>query len=307
VPRKVRDDARAEAISPDGRVALTRNHPGSNRTDHPAFSAEEIWLTGPNGEQAQRFLTAQDSHHTFDVVRWSPDGRMLAYENIHQLDNKIDQSIQVTDLSTKSTTTVLSNPQLGEFLWLPEGRILYSVTDIDGKSQNLWAMNVSKKGIPKSEPNQLTSWAGFFVGALSATADGKQLTFVRTSFSSSVFVAEFDRSGPSLKAPRRLTFADAIELPFDWTADGTSVVFASNRNGHWGVFKQRLDQDSAETVVSGIEGAEAISPRVSPDGRWVVYSEVESLDFIFQSLGSSPMRIMRVTVTGGSPELIFSA
>jgi serine/threonine protein kinase len=307
VPHKVRDGARAWVISPDGRrIAFTRNHPVAGAPDTTAFSSDEIWLMGPNGEQAEQFLSAPDSHHTFDEMQWSPDGLRLAYEYIDQVEgqNTLNQTIQTRDLKGKSTTTILSNPQLGDFLWLPDDRILYSVREPDGKTDNLWVVDVNKAGEPQDDPHQVTSWAGFAVGGLRATLDGKQLTFVKSLFSSSVYVAEFDKNGPTLKPPRRLTFFDAIEMPFDWSADGKSIVFMSNRNGHWSVFKQNLDQDSAEIIAAGSDGAEAVAPRVSPDGTWVMYSEIQKLEL---SLASWWTRVMRVPIGGGSPEFLFSA
>jgi Tol biopolymer transport system component len=77
----------------------------------------------------------------------------------------------------------------------------------------------------------------------------------------------------------------------------------SDRNGHWGVFKQTLDQDSAEALVTGAQNAEADSPRISPDGTWLLYQELaEKTERLW------PMaRLMRIPVNGGPPELVFSA
>ncbi len=103
--------------------------------------------------------------------------------------------------------------------------------------------------------------------------------------------------------PRRITFTEADELPAAWTADSKAVIFFSDRNGHWGVFKQPLDQDSVEVLVTGAKGAEADSPRVSADGTWLLYQELtEKTDRLW------PMaRLMRVPINGGLPEFVFSA
>jgi len=63
-----------------------------------------------------------------------------------------------------------------------------------------------------------------------------------------------------------------------------------------------LDQDVAQVVVPGSPGIENYSPKLSPDGLWIVYIEVPR---VVWSLSQG--RVMRVPVNGGSPEEIFSA
>jgi Tol biopolymer transport system component len=86
-----------------------------------------------------------------------------------------------------------------------------------------------------------------------------------------------------------------------WTADGTAIVLMAERSGHWSVSKQNLNSDSAEVIVSGKEGAEVDSPRVSSDGSWIFYLEVPT-----QGWTVAPSRLMRVPVQGGSPEFMLS-
>jgi serine/threonine protein kinase/dipeptidyl aminopeptidase/acylaminoacyl peptidase len=303
-PHKIRDDAMAQAVSPDGqRIAFTRKHPVSAESDS-AFAGEEIWLMGPNGEQPQLFLSAPDVHTSFDVVKWSPDGKRLAYESIGALDaqNKQQQLIQSRDLSSSSLTTIVSNPALGIYEWLPDGRILFSVMGEDRISDNLWQIEVKlSSGAPSGQPTQITHWAGFHIVDFNATADGKHLAFLKATSVFSVYVADFDKNHSALKAPpRRLTLADTINWPTDWTADGESVLFYSFRNGHLNVFKQALDRDNEETLVPGVDGAEAGGPRLSPDGKWIVYFEAKTV-------GRKAFRVMRVPVDGGSPEFILAA
>ncbi len=68
-----------------------------------------------------------------------------------------------------------------------------------------------------------------------------------------VYLAEFFAKGPRLGTPRRLTLDDADDLPFDWTPDDKAVLFISNRTGTsniFNIFRQRIDETSAEMVVS---------------------------------------------------------
>ena len=94
--------------------------------------------------------------------------------------------------------------------------------------------------------------------------------------------------------------SESQSLPAAWTADSKAVLFTSDRNGKMGIFKQGLEQDAAETVVSGSEAA--YTPRLSPDGSWVLYTIAPT-----EAGYSAPQRLMRVPVNGGPPELLLKA
>lgn len=73
VPQKVRDDANAESVSPDGsRIAFTMNlgKPGGH----------EVWLTDSKGNQPTRVFET-NANEWVRFVKWSPDGRVyLTYD-----------------------------------------------------------------------------------------------------------------------------------------------------------------------------------------------------------------------------------
>jgi len=310
-PHKIRDDAWAWAVSPDGlRIAFTRNHPASVASGQAAFLNEEIWLMSSNGEHPEQFLSASDRRDAFYNVQWSPDGKRLAYDFAQRNDeqNRLEQVIQTRDLNSQSLTAVLSSPQLQDFRWLADGRILYSLAEEDRTSDNLWEIRVdTSTGAARGQPRELSNWAGFHIGSLCATADVKHVAFLKFSSFYSVYVGEFDKGGATLKPPRRLTFTEAIDLPLDWTPDGKAAIIASNRTGHWSILKQALDQDFAETIVPGKEGAQAMGAHLSPDGKWIVYSEYQNIPQPEHISLTALQRIMRVPLAGGPPEFIFSA
>jgi Tol biopolymer transport system component len=79
------------------------------------------------------------------------------------------------------------------------------------------------------------------------------------------------------------------------------VLFLSDRNGPQDIFRQALDQDSAEAIVTGPE--EKNGPRLSPDGSWVLYS----LTNAGNTGTSAATRVMRIPTPGGPPELVLTA
>ena len=82
-------------------------------------------------------------------------------------------TLETIDLSNGTARRLLSNEEMKEFLWLPQGRILYTACrpDIHGFSCNYWEMRVNPDtGEPLGGQRPLTQWAGFYMANTGATA-----------------------------------------------------------------------------------------------------------------------------------------
>src|SRR5205814_4554579 len=112
-----------------------------------------------------------------------------------------------------------------------------------------------RTGQASGTPERLTDWAGFCMTELNGTADGKRLSFLKFSIPRIFYVADFDARALQLSAPSRLTKGESQEIPSAWTADSSSVLFADFRDGGWRVFRQRLDDELAQPVISSFEDA----------------------------------------------------
>jgi serine/threonine protein kinase len=305
-PQKLRDNAFAWSISPDGSAIAFTTNPGP-------VGDREVWLMDVNGENARQ-LYEGDGRTAFMRLEWSPDGRRLAYDRLHRAPQKFERTLESRDLKGGPITTILADGLPQDFYWLPDGRMIYALSerDLAGYTCNYWQMRLdTRTGAPLEKARRVTDWAGFCVDGTKATADSKRLTFLRWSEQRSVYVADLEAGGKRLAAPRSLTLTENQELSTAWTADGKAVLFESNRNGKWGIFKQRLDQDTAQPVVTGLDNAPdyivseaegAAVPRVSPDGNWVLY-----LVYPEQHGSSTPVRLMRAPINGGPSELVLSA
>jgi len=292
-PHKLRDNAAPASTSPDGSIIAFL-------TDNDRDGFREIWLMDTNGEHARKLYRAE-KNSTFVFPKWSPDGRRLLYEEDRQRGDKVEKTLETRDLDGGPITTVLSDARLGDYHWLPDGRIIYSLDeysirgpDINGGSCNFWEIRVEPgTGKPIGNPHQLTDWAGFCMGASTATSDGKRLVFNKWWSQDIVYVADLVRNNRGQTNPRRLTLSDGREHPAGWTADGKSIVFVSHRNGSWGIFNQSPGDESAKTILAGLTNM--VEARVSPDGGWVLYQ-----DFPTQTTG----RLMRIPIAGGYPQLV---
>jgi len=192
---------------------------------------------------------------------------------------------------------MVSDPALQDFCWLHDGRLIYSKSEPQNEvDDNFWQMRVNTvTGEPTSKPRRFTNWAGFQLTGLTPTADGKRLAFLKRTFHGNVYVGELQANGTRLKSPRRLTFGEYDDAPYEWTRDSKAVVFESFRDGRWEILKQALDQDSAETLVTNKNYS---VPRLSADGFWVLYSVWPG--------PTSPFDLMRVPASGGRPQLVMT-
>jgi Tol biopolymer transport system component len=297
----LRDNAWASSISPDG--SLIAYH---SSMDY--YGGPDVWTMNERGEDARKILTAEGDNG-FNRVMWSADGKRIAYVLQRPNDNP---EVQTYDLQSKKTTSVFSNRQLMDVYWLRDGRLIFSVvrdpstgdttTPAPSTSDSdLWAMALDPAtGYATGPARQITNWPGFSFLNFSATVDSKRLVFLKYNYEADVFVAEVDPKVTRLTGMRRLTLDEHNDLPTAWTGDNKSVVFFSDRNGFTNLFRQALDETSAEALTSGPEYK--WGPRLSSDGKWIHYLSGKTPPFMLVS----HVNLMRVPVNGGAPQLILS-
>jgi Tol biopolymer transport system component len=301
-PRKFRDNAWGQSISPDGStIAFT--------AERSAMGDREIWLVGTSGENPRKLVTG-DEGAGYAQVAWSPGGRRIAYLKFQQTFDAFRCALENRDLQGGAAVTILTDKNLCQnsqgFWWAPDGRLIYSLAEPspNQNDSNLWESRVdAATGQPQGAPARTTNLADFSFAYTSGTADGKKLAFLRMSYQSDVYVAELQSGGKRLTPPRRLTLSDRNDWPTAWTADSRAVIFWSDRNGLNQIFRQNIDQDTAETIAAGQE--DYWLPRVSADGALVL--------FMATPPGSSPSRPMahrsrflRVPINGGSPQELMA-
>ena len=162
---------------------------------------------GPNGEDARK-LVSSHGKTLFRSIQWSPDNSRIAYSGIHPA-SKSPYAPDVETIALKGGPRPLScRISVGaEFRWIPDGRIIYTRPEAapNNRDANLWAVKVDPKtGMPQSRPRQITSLPGFGMGNLSASSDGKKLTFQKSSQRNDVYIGRLKADG-QLETPRRLT------------------------------------------------------------------------------------------------------
>jgi DNA-binding winged helix-turn-helix (wHTH) protein/Tol biopolymer transport system component len=295
-PRMLMDNAAAGAVSPDGlRIAYL---PGPN-------FGNELWLMDSDGTNPRKIAAAEKPGGDIWHVVWSPGGQRIAYTESHGLagPTPVEESFSLLtrDANGGDLNVVLNDSRLKPALsWAADGRILFAYSEdptSEHSDQAVYSIRVDERtGKATGQPQTVTSGQGRVWG-LSVTSNGKRLVLWRDSTQPQVFIAEFGAGSRRPKTPRRLTLDANGNIAETWTADSKAVIFVSNRNGTWKLFKQAIDETTAEVLV---EGRSLFLPRLSPDGSQVLYlSDPQPAD------SSLPVSIMRKPLAGGPPQLVL--
>ena len=291
-PQKIVDHAADASVSPDGTLVAFGREDLERKT-------VEIWLVNANGESPRRIRAASEPNQSYFGPVWSSNGQRLFY--FHN-----GREIESCDLRGEKVTTIFSSKEncgLWSYCLAPEGRILFVLYESQPASltADLWEIKAdTATGRPLSEARRLTQWSTFAsaqVDALSITADGKNLVMRKGHAQADVYVADLEPGGKAMKTPRRLTIDEADDAAWDWTADSRAVLFTSNRNGNWDIFRQDISQTEAEAVVASPENEK--HPNLSPDGAFILY-------LVSEKTSHTATRLMRVPVGGGPPELVLT-
>jgi Tol biopolymer transport system component len=76
-------------------------------------------------------------------------------------------------------------------------------------------------------------------------------------------------------AQKRLSDQPNLQVPEQWSPDGSTLIFSQNVAGNWGIWKTSAAELAEHEEVLNTPAFEA-SPRLSPDGRWLAYMSGES-------------------------------
>ncbi len=297
-PLKLMDKAAAGLVSPDGsRIAYLSELP----------SGSELWLMNADGANPRR-IAAPDKPpdslwNWIYPLAWSPAGRRIAYLECHR-DVAPDPAEGLCSLRTQNAgggdLTILSDdPGIRPALyWASDGRIFYAYSGDPGgerNDQDVYSIRVDERtGKAVGSPLQVTKGQGR-VGDLSANSDGKRLVFTRQNTADQVFITEIEADTNRLQSPQHLTLDANGNVPSAWTYDSKAVLFVSNRNGRWTIFKQAIDETTADVLV---EGHGLYLPRLSPDGSQVLYLS-------YPPNSSLPVSLMRKPLEGGPAQTVL--
>jgi Tol biopolymer transport system component/DNA-binding winged helix-turn-helix (wHTH) protein len=281
-------DAMEPSFSPDGNsIAFVRD--GKN-------GARGIYTAAVGSDQF-----VQLTHHDGDCCpSWSPDGRLVAYsrfENntytIHvvsadggaELKRIAEKTLAPTAAAYAPATTSNDRqldtngviPQHGELDWFPDGKsIAFAAT---GGIYRLTLRDSSVLRLTQSPP-LAQDWGPVF------SPEGDRVLFVRTrDVGSPDEIWVTPATGGN--ATRVLSERGRVVSPPQWSSDGRSVIYASNRSGHPALWRASLDTPDSMVQIGEV-GSPAWDPSVSRRGYRMAYERVmRSLSIWQMDLSSS--------------------
>lgn len=250
------------AISPDGRrIAFLWSREG--------VSPPGVWVKEISGE-SPRALTAVEGHHSSPA--WSSDGRRLAYLRVGRTATQILIADAVT--GTEQIVSELAPPNYGYdnrlLDWSPDGQWLV-VSHAPKPDQPLALLLVSAS---TGERRSLTDPGPRISGDVEPrfSPDGKTIAFVRMIHRShqELFLVPA-AGGPA----RQLTSYGRQITGVDWTRDGRALVYASDRNGEFRLWRMPLGPSGpGKPAAIGIYGQFPIHVSLARRFDSLVYSHL---------------------------------
>lgn len=143
-------------------------------------------------------------------------------------------------------------------------------THTNGKSQQL---NISIFADARTT-NERNVPVGGGVGNMRVSPNGKEVAYL---FRGDVFVSNADGSGT-----KQVTKTPEAETDISWHTDGRMLVYGSERNGKWNIYKSEIVRKEepyffASTLIKESElviGAKSVlNPELSPNGKELAYVE----------------------------------
>jgi Tol biopolymer transport system component/DNA-binding winged helix-turn-helix (wHTH) protein len=290
-PRKLIDEGRSPSISPDGsQIALVAG----------PETRQEIWIAQSDGQRAHRLSTTDGSF--VGQIAWSPNLKRIAYvSGKYRHDWYPETRIETINLADGQRRVLLTQTGLGPgLIWTPDGRLLFSAQEPSPgqDDSNVWSVRIDEAAGTIWGPRQRVTSTPGHVGEMTRSADGRRLSIAKYTLQPDVYISELRNPELRLSTPRRLTLDDRIDFPYSWTPDSKAVIFASDRDGSYHIFKQGIDRAEPELLVGG--SADATLPRLSPDGSTVL--------FLVQRIpgdSTQNVQMMRVPLTGGPPQFVL--
>ncbi len=293
----LREQARGALASPAGRQIAFLNVDGS-----------EVWVMAADGGAGRRLLAASTGQQIVSLV-WLP-GNLLGVQERRlrpaaagvDPEEAAEHALLAIDPAT-ARQAGRTKVWMREAMATGDGRLIFLRPYFDRnryiQQDQVWEAAVEPTTGAVRLPGRMVAdlanpvVSSEHVRGLSVTAGGREMVLLRYNDAVSVYTAEFSRRPYRVGPARRLTFDARSSYPHAWTIDGQSIVFESNRNGNYDIYRLALDERAPRVLVAS--PVWEFMPQATPDGKWVLYHRRLG----DRAQGNVRYRLGRVSVDGG--------
>ena len=303
-PRELVEQSEAGTVSPDGSKIAYLLGDGK-------INSSQLWLMNADGSQPGKL---RDIGGFSYALTWSPGALRLAYVKAMYWPGRTEEAqIESYELATGQTQLMLSDYRLdGGLTWSRDGRIFFTRDDENSNSEsNVWSVHVDEQsGKTWGEPTQVTTGPDYKPRP-EISADGKHLTFLRSNIAPTIYVADLDPRSKTVEKLQRLTLDESRSRPYEWTPDGKGVLYISDRDGKFHIYRQRIGAASPDLLVEGHDSPSIL--RLNPDGTEIFYNVQATHPENATPSPRSPgferekVGLMRAPIAGGAGQLLLEA
>lgn len=263
------------SVSTTGNALLYHDKKGYEdpwRKHHTSSITRDIWLCSLDGDRAYRKLTTFNGEDRTPV--WASDNKSFYYLseekgsfNIFKRDIDGNSSKQITN-HTKHPVRFLTAATNGTLCYGYDGEI-YTVKE--GTTPQKVQISIITDKNDKDLIRQIKR-----SGAIEITLspDAKEIAFVLRG---DVYVTSVE-----YKTTRQITNTPQQERDINFSPDGRSIVYASERNGLWQIYQASLSKKDEKQFAYATDIKEekltnsditSFQPQYSPDGKEVAFLE----------------------------------
>ncbi len=246
-------------LSPDGeRVAFTWEDADGN---------VNVYVKQAGAETPLQLTDDAAREHS---PTWSPDGRNIAFVRTTE-EGRREVAIVPALGGGERVVAQFEDREVSSLVWSPDGTTLALSAQAEATGAfSLFLLSVETLEMRRLTEPSATQWGD---AEPAFSPNGERLAFVRRAGESDedLFVVP-TRGGE----PERLTTGDREIAGLDWTPDGQSIVFASNRAEGAGLWRIAAGGGTPERIATAGAGEDVRQPSVARRGRRLTYEQRSS-------------------------------
>ena len=245
--------ARQAMVSPDGETLVFARSDG--------VDASQIRVSGPDGAESRRLTRLNGMEGS---LSWSPDGTLVfsqfEFTDRYRLLSDLYRAAPDGGVDRLTRGRRLTSADVA-----PDGERAVAVQEGGGTSVLVLVDLGTGAVTPLTDPDPSTHWA-----YPRWSPDGSRIAAVRWVAPAMMDIVILDANGT---VTTQVTRDRAVDTTPFWTADGTTVVWSSDRTGIPNLFAATVPAGGEPEIlqVTNVLGG-AAHPSVDPQGRWIHFS-----------------------------------